>query len=177
MPGPVHVVDGAALAGTHGRRLVLDLPGTVRALVVDLSRPVDQDVEDLTPLLDGPRPLGVAAAAGDVRGRSLALLLSCPLRVLAPDSRLVVDEPERGDLPAAHVVDALVAGLGRGPALDVLLTGRALSAQEGLARGLVVAVDPDPLAAAQDLAAAVGAVDAHVAGELLAQVRASTRNV
>src|SRR5205823_11092001 len=125
-------------------------------------------ITSLAPRVQGPDgPLGftrrtpakptVAAVDGWAVAGGLELALWCDLRVASPRARFGCLERRWG----VPLVDGgtwrlpRVVGLGR--ALDLILTGRQVTADEALAMGLVTAVTDDPLAHAVELAARIAA--------------------
>jgi enoyl-CoA hydratase len=109
----------------------------------------------------------IAAINGDALGGGLELALACDLRIADDDARLGLPEVRLGMLPGAGGTQRLTEIVGRGPALDLLLTGRAASADEALRIGLIDRVVPagTVLDAAVSLASSLGGGprDAHAA--------------
>jgi enoyl-CoA hydratase len=87
------------------------------------------------------RPV-VCALNGDALGAGLALSLACDVRVAAEDARMGLPDDGMGPLPAAGATQRLTRLVGRGKALEMLLTGALVDAQEALRAGLVTAVSP-----------------------------------
>ena len=85
----------------------------------------------------------VAAIEGVALGGGLELALACSLRVAARDSRLGLPETKLGLMPGAGGTQRLPRLVGRGRALDLMLTGRTIGADEAFGIGLVDrVVDP-----------------------------------
>lgn len=124
--------------------------------------------------IEGMRAVTVAAVHGVAMGGAVALLAACDLRVVADDARVVVPEAAMGLPLAWGAVPRLVRELGPGVTRELLLTGRALAADEALRRGFAVAAHPpaELPGAARELAALVAQVPAYAAGVLLERVRA-----
>ncbi len=145
--------SGARMAGEADRH--------VRQLLADLDYP-PQAPEPRGPM--GPSRLlltkpVIAAISGAAVAGGMELALWCDLRVMEADAyfgvycrRFGVPLIDGGTVRLPRIV-----GMGR--ALDLILTGRACSAQEALAMGLVNRVTPvgGALAAAQDLARQIAA--------------------
>jgi 3-hydroxyacyl-CoA dehydrogenase len=88
----------------------------------------------------------IAALHGLVLGPGAELALAARSRIAAPGTRIAFAEIALGLCPEGGTTLRLPRLLGARGALDLLLTGRALAAEEALALGLVDAVQPDPLA-------------------------------
>ena len=96
----------------------------------------------------------VCAVNGDALGAGLALALACDVRVADEGARFGLPEVETGLLPMAGATQRLARLVGRGKALEMLLTGEPVGAQEALRTGLVSTVAPagKALAAAEAIA-------------------------
>jgi enoyl-CoA hydratase/carnithine racemase len=93
-------------------------------------------VRPLTSLLRYPKPI-IAAINGACVGLGLALALCCDVRFAASDARFSAPFARLG-LPAEFRTPWLLPRLvGRGNALDLLLSGRMFLAEEALQLGLV----------------------------------------
>jgi enoyl-CoA hydratase len=79
----------------------------------------------------------VAALNGLAYGGGFELALACTFRVAAPHVWLALPEIKLGVLPAYGGTQLLPAAVGKPRALDLMLTGRALSAEEALAWGAI----------------------------------------
>lgn len=127
----------------------------------------------LTSILDAPKPT-VAAINGACIGLGLALALSCDVRLAAAGAKLAAPFARRGLLAEFRTSWLLPAVVGRANALDLLLSGRTLLAEEAAAMGLVNRVVP-----ADELAAAAAAYAADIAAncspEALAGIKAQVR--
>jgi enoyl-CoA hydratase/carnithine racemase len=99
----------------------------------------------------------IAAVHGMTLGGGLELALACDLRIAAEDARIGFPEATIGLIPAAGGTQRLTEIVGRPRALELMSTGRVLSAGEALELGLVNRVVPaDQLTAETDeFAAAV----------------------
>jgi enoyl-CoA hydratase/carnithine racemase len=81
--------------------------------------------------------LSLAAIEGHALGGGLELAMACTLRVASTSAQLGLPEVKLGLLPGAEGTQRLPRLVGRGPALDLLLTGRSVVGEEGLRIGLV----------------------------------------
>lgn len=90
----------------------------------------------------------IAAINGFALGGGLELAMACDLRIASSTARLGLPETQLGIIPGAGGTQRLSRLAGVGLALDMILTGRMLTAQEALQAGLVSRVtDPDQLMA------------------------------
>jgi len=128
--------DLKALAGGDRHRVALDGPGPMGPTRLELSKPVIAAVE------------GYAVAGG------LELAIWCDLRVAAASSAFGVFCRRFGVPLIDGGTVRLPRLIGQGRALDLILTGREVGAEEALAMGLVNRVVPD--GAALDHAVALG---------------------
>ena len=111
--------------------------------------------------------VSVAALDGHALGGGLELAAACTLRVGSLRARLGVPEVKLGLLPGAAGTQRLPRLMGRGAALDLLLTGRSVDGEEALRLGLLdrLVADGSPLAEASAWAKtlAAGPRSAHAA--------------
>jgi enoyl-CoA hydratase len=107
-----------------------------------------------------PQPL-IAALHGYVLGSGIEIALYCDLRIASPDAVFGFPEVALGILPAAGGTQTLPRTLGLSGALDMLLTGRRLSAQEAYLRGMVSRIVPreELLQTAEDMAQKIASFD------------------
>jgi enoyl-CoA hydratase len=84
----------------------------------------------------------VCAINGDAIGAGLELALACDVRIAADGATLSVPEVSLGLLPLAGGTQRLPRLIGRGKALEMILTGEPIDTQEALRVGLVSAVVP-----------------------------------
>jgi enoyl-CoA hydratase len=88
-----------------------------------------------------PQPL-IAAVHGFVLGSGIEIALCCDIRIASEDARFGLPEVGLGIIPAAGATQTLPRTIGRGRALDMLLTNRWLSGEEAFQFGLVNRVVP-----------------------------------
>jgi enoyl-CoA hydratase len=91
--------------------------------------------------LSVPQPV-IAALHGYVLGSGIEIALFCDLRIASPEVIFGLPEVGLGILPAAGGTQTLPRILGLSGAMDMLLTGRRLSGEEALAKGLVNQIVP-----------------------------------
>jgi len=100
-------------------------------------------VEDHSAALSGIEHLPVptvAAIAGACLGAALELALACRFRVAARRATLALPEASFGLMPGLGGIARLTSLCGRARAIDLVLTGRPVGADEALELGLVDAV-------------------------------------
>jgi len=87
------------------------------------------------------RPI-IAALHGYVLGSGIEMALCCDIRIASDDAQLGVPETGLGIIPAAGGSQTLPRVVGVSPALDMLLEGRWVGAEEARRMGLVNRVVP-----------------------------------
>ena len=118
------------------------------------------------------RAIVVAALPGPAVGGGAQLAIAADLRVAAPGARIQVAGPGHGLAVAAWGLPSLI---GRGRAMDLCLTMRAVGAEEARAIGLVDRVADDADAAAVELAAELAVLDPAAAARVKRVAWASAR--
>jgi enoyl-CoA hydratase len=164
-PNTQNAIDGAMLAELTGACEAIEVDQEVRVVVVTANgdsfcRGWDPDflggedppaagtrVDPFGCLAELPRPV-VCAIQGDALSAGLELALACDIRVAAEDARLGLPETKLGLVPMGGGTQRLARLVGKGRALEMILTGEPVDAREALRIGLVSAVVPrDKLAA------------------------------
>ena len=79
----------------------------------------------------------IAVLNGHALGGGLELAMACTMRVSGPRARFGLPEVKLGLIPGAGGTQRLPRLVGRGRALDIMLTARQVRADEALAIGLV----------------------------------------
>jgi enoyl-CoA hydratase/carnithine racemase len=103
----------------------------------------------------------IAAMQGYVLGSGIEMSLCCDIRLCSADAQFGLPEVTLGIIPAAGGSQTLPRTIGRSHALDILLTGRWLKADEALRMKLVNRVLPrqDLYAEADKLASRIQSYD------------------
>lgn len=118
-------------------------------------------------------PIFVAQIAGHALGGGYEIALACDIRVAAEGPyRIGLPEATLGLLPGTGGTQRLPRLIGRGRALDLMLTGRAVTPTEAFDLGMV-----DRLVAADDLDDVVGELAATLAAGAPLSLRAIKRCV
>lgn len=81
--------------------------------------------------------ISIAAVDGVALGGGLELAMACTLRVAGPGGRFGLPEVKLGLIPGAGGTQRLPRLVGRGRALDIMLTARQVEAEEAFRIGLV----------------------------------------
>jgi enoyl-CoA hydratase/carnithine racemase len=134
----------------------LDLEDAERAGVSDLLYELYEKMVRL------PVPI-IVAIDGHAVGAGVQLAVAGDLRLAGPQAKMRVAGPGHGLAVAAWGLPSLV---GRGRALDLCLTMRAVGAEEAFAMGLVDRVEEDPVGAAVDLASELSRLDPDAVGRI-----------
>ena len=100
-----------------------------------------------------PQPI-IAAIRGFALGGGLELALACDIRIAGEDSQLGLTEVNLAIIPGGGGTQRLPRLVGRGKALEMILTGARVDAREALRIGLVERVVPatEVMSSAQALA-------------------------
>ena len=84
----------------------------------------------------------IAAVNGDAFGDGLELALACDVRIAAQNARFGLPEIAAGLIPSDGGTQRLPRIVGRGKALEMILTGETIDAAEALEIGLVTNIMP-----------------------------------
>ncbi|WP_114560996.1 enoyl-CoA hydratase/isomerase family protein [Desertihabitans aurantiacus] len=142
-------VDGVFCVGAD-----LKERGTMDSEQLFAQRPVLQAAFEAVAALPVPT---VAVVDGHALGGGLELALRCDLVVAGPRASLGLPEVGVGLVPGGGGTQLLPRRVGLNRALDLVLTGRRVGAEEAERIGLVDRVAEDPRAAALELAGQIAA--------------------
>jgi enoyl-CoA hydratase/carnithine racemase len=112
--------------------------------------------------LSVPQPV-IAALHGYVLGSGIEMSMCCDIRIASGDAQFGLPEVALGIIPAAGATQTVPRAIGLGRALDLLLTGRRINAQEALQMKLINRVVPKErlLPEAESLAEKIAGWDQH----------------
>ena len=113
--------------------------------------------QDVFRALETLRKPSVAAINGFALGGGLELAMCCTIRIASPNAKLGQPEVKLGIVPGYGATQRLPRLIGRGRALELLLSGESIDAAEAHRIGLVNAVVPqsDLIASAKEWAGKV----------------------
>lgn len=137
--------------------------------VQELAETVDTALRQLS---DISKPV-VCAVHGAVAGAGIAVMLSCDVIIAAPGATFSMAYSKVGLTPDCGASWLLPRAIGLQRALNVSLTGRALSAEEAADWGLVSEVVAEPVAAARRMAVEMAAGPAEALGQTRRLLRSS----
>jgi enoyl-CoA hydratase len=128
------LIIGSALDGFFAAGADIKLMATASLAV--FAAYGEQLRDPLTRLAPADKP-SIAAIEGFALGGGLELALACTLRVGSRTARLGLPESKLGLIPGAGGTQRLPRLVGRGRALDIMLTARTIAAEEAHAIGLL----------------------------------------
>lgn len=139
--------DKAFCAGTDITELT-----DVAGLDKDRAREVSERGQLLCNQIESCGMPVIAAINGIAAGGGCELALACHIRIASANAQFSLPETKLGLIPGYGGTQRLAREIGNGRALEMMLTGRTVSAAEALQFGLINRVAGDLLAAAQSLA-------------------------
>ncbi|RRQ25666.1 enoyl-CoA hydratase [Rhodococcus sp. Eu-32] len=156
---PANALGIPLLDGLHAAMDAADAAGDVKVMIIvsaipgffaagaDIKHLSSIDAESFTAYGDKMRAvndrlatapyLSIAAVDGLALGGGLELAMACTLRVSGPGGKFGLPEVKIGLIPGAGGTQRLPRLVGRGRALDIMLTARQVPADEALSIGLV----------------------------------------
>lgn len=126
----------------------------------DHAHAVSERGQTLCNLIETCRVPVIAAVNGIAAGGGCELALTCHLRIAAANAQFSLPETKLGVIPGYGGTQRLAREIGRGRALEMMLTGKVISADEAWRFGLVnhVAADGELLKQAEALALEIAAL-------------------
>ena len=115
----------------------------------------------------------IAAVHGYCIGSGVEIMLLCDIRLAAEDTVFAMPEAHLGMIPAAGGSQTLPRNSNMSAALDLLLTGRRIGAEEALALGLITRIAPPGKLQdrAWEMAAGMAEQPAGIAGQVKQAIR------
>lgn len=151
----VLVITGAGPAFCGGADLD-GCSGFRRLEVADAEDFTRATLEGVVMLQDLPQ-LTIAAVNGAAVGAGFGTALACDLRIAAPTARFMAPFIRMALVPDYGLSWLLPRIVSMPDALDIMMTGRFVEADEALEMGLIWRIEQDPLAAAMDYASRIAA--------------------
>jgi enoyl-CoA hydratase/carnithine racemase len=102
----------------------------------------EEELQSLAELISKTDQPVIAAIAGDAIGQGLELALACDIRIASETSRFGLPQIKSGHIPQDGGTQRLSSLAGKGRALEMILTGEVIGAQEALRIGLVHRIVP-----------------------------------
>ncbi len=112
------------------------------------SAPKEPHLPDVLNAIDESPVPWIAAIDGVALGGGAEIAMACRMRIISPKSQIGLPEVTLGVLPGAGGTQRLPRLVGLARALDIITTGKPLTAQKALEAGLVHQVADDPMQAA-----------------------------
>jgi enoyl-CoA hydratase len=103
----------------------------------DRARDISERGQALCNQIENCRVLVIAAINGLAAGGGCELALACHIRIASTDAQLSLPETKLGIIPAYGGTQRLAREIGYGRALEIMLTGRTVDADESLRFGLI----------------------------------------
>ena len=126
--------DRAFSAGTDLGELI-HVPSAEARGVANRGQALCNQIED------SPVPV-IAAVNGIAAGAGCELALACHIRIASSNASFSLPETKLGIIPGYGGTQRLTREMGRGRALEIMLTGRTVAADEALRIGLINRVAP-----------------------------------
>ncbi|MGM0545918.1 MAG: enoyl-CoA hydratase/isomerase family protein [Bacteroidota bacterium] len=115
------------------------------------GRMASQKGQQIFQLIEDTRKPVVAAVNGYALGGGAELAMACHLRIAGENAVFGLPEVGLGLIPGYGGTQRLPALIGKARALEMILTGKQVKAQEAKELGLVNGIDEDPVEAANGL--------------------------
>jgi enoyl-CoA hydratase len=138
-----HHLKGLILTGTQGKAFIAgaDIQEIAAQVPADAEK-MSRRGQDVFRRLEVMRKPSVAAINGYALGGGLELAMCCTIRVAVREAKLGQPEVRLGLVPGYGATQRLPRLIGRGRALDLLLTGEPVDADEAHRIGLVNHIVP-----------------------------------
>jgi enoyl-CoA hydratase len=127
--------------------------GELTGLDKDQARDVSERGQALFNQIEGYSVPVIAAINGIAVGAGCELALACHIRIASPNASFSLPETKLGIIPGSGVTERLAREIRWGRALEIVLTGRTVDAEEALRIGLINRIaDDSVLTEAESLA-------------------------
>ena len=120
---------------------VVTLTGAGNTFSTGGEKELEETYHPATAIAGIDRPV-IAAVNGDALGLGLEIALSCDIRIASYKARFGLPQVARGRIPMDGGTQRLPRIIGRGKAMELLLTAETISADKALEIGLVSKVVP-----------------------------------
>jgi enoyl-CoA hydratase len=145
-------VKGVILTGAGDKAFVAGADiKELQNLDEQLGRMSSQKGQQIFQSVEDMRKPVIAAVNGYALGGGAELAMACHLRIASPKAVFGLPEVGLGLIPGYGGTQRLPHIVGRGRALEMILTGKKIKADEALKIGLVSAVDENPSDKAREL--------------------------
>jgi enoyl-CoA hydratase len=136
-------VKAVILTGTGEKAFIAGADiGELAGLNLETGKDYVLNGQELTKLMENfPKPL-IAAVNGFALGGGTEMALSCHVRIASENAKMGQPEVKLGLIPGFGGTQRLSRLVGKGRALELILTGKIIGAQEALEIGLVNRVVP-----------------------------------
>ncbi len=136
-------VKAVILTGSGAKAFIAGADiGELAGLDLESGKDYVRNGQVLTQLMEGyPKPV-IAAVNGFALGGGTEMALSCHVRIASENAKLGQPEVKLGLIPGFGGTQRLSRLVGKGRALELILTGKIIGAQEALEIGLVNRVVP-----------------------------------
>lgn len=132
----VVVITGSASVFCQGSEIEQNLAQYERNIILDDLYKLIRDFRVAESIASLNRPV-IAAINGDAIGQGLEIALSCDIRISSDKALFSFTQLSYGLIPMDGGTQRLPRIIGRGKALELILTAQTIDAQEALAIGLV----------------------------------------
>lgn len=145
-------IEGIIVTGSGDKAFVAGADiKELRELDNRSGRMTSQKGQQIFQLIEDTRKLVIAAVNGYALGGGAELAMACHLRIAGTNAVFGLPEVGLGLIPGYGGTQRLPALVGKARALEMILTGKQIKADEAHSLGLVNAIDENPIEAAQDM--------------------------
>jgi len=161
---PVNAINLAVRQGLHDAMLAIQATTGLERVVLMGSEtifaaggdarefdapPIAPHLPDVLAMIEASDIPWIAVINGAALGGGLELALACRYRIASPKAQLGLPEVLLGIVPGAGGTQRLPRLIGFAAALEMITSGKSISAKAGLEVGLLDLIDADPMQAAR----------------------------